>query len=72
MVTVKFLIPSSKRRSLDMFKSPSLKWEVNFLFTAKGEHVELLLGRIGVCMLSRVQIHLCAKKGQIGIPDRAM
>ena len=72
MATVKFLVPSSKRRSLDVFKSRSLKYEVNFLFTAQGKHVELLLGWTGVRMLSRVQIRPCAKEGQIGIPEIAM
>lgn len=69
---MKFLVPSSKRRLLDMFKSPSLKCDINFLFTGKGKHVELLLGWTGVCMLSHVQIHLCAKEVQISIPEIAM
>jgi len=65
---VKFLVPSSKRRSLDVFNGPSLNCEVSFLLTAKGKHVEQLLGWAGVCMLSHVPIRLCAKERQISIP----
>lgn len=53
-------------------KTPSLKCEVNFVFAAKGERVEPLLGRTGVGVLSRVQAHLCAKEGQITIPKIAV
>lgn len=72
MVSVKFLVPSSKRRPWDVFKSPSLKREVNFLFTAKGKHAELLLGWIGVGVLPRGQIHLGAKEGYISTPEASV
>lgn len=52
-----------------MFKSPPLKHEASSLFTAKGRHVELLVGSSrGVHAPSRVPAQLRAEEGGAQFP----